>query len=451
MSLFRQTVVCCVVVVALGCHEVPEAPPELSVTMSATTAWSGSTVQLVSAGFAALKATPVVYLGPTAVPVSRINDSTVAITLPRAASGALDVWVSAGGGRTYVGTLQLTGYRETHLGPVFSGTPYWLIPGGPPLLLGDGDHGAAIFDLTHNAALQISPDSVQSPDCAINVGPTSAPGTWVFTGSNAAGGCLRPRSWSLGPSYSLTSMDTTGSLWNDEAWWVMAQPGPQRWVLDWNNNLYLINCNGGSGCTSSWRNDGNNVSRILISPKDGQFLMLPAGRHNTTVVYDATRMDTAYTLPWSEGSGAFSPDGDTLYLLGYDSAGVPHLHSVLSSTGQLLSDRSLDSLGFPIVADLDLALDPVRPWLYLSLATSDVYVFGTSQEFLKHVLIIIDRNSWQVVGIAPSDVPLVLPLNGGSQGTVIPSPNDHAVFVILTTLGYRSHGINAVVARFDTP
>lgn len=448
MGLFRQTAVIAVVTVAAGCLEVPEAPPQLDVRLSATTAWSGGTVQLVSPSFARLKS-PAVTIGSSSAPVTVIDDSTISVSLPQT-TGSFDVWVSAGGGRTEVGLLRLVGFRDTYPGPVFSGTPYWLVPGGPPLLIGEGDHGGAILDVAHNTALQITPDSIHSPDCAITVGPTYAQGTWVFTGSNTGGGCRYPRAWAIGPSYALTAADSLGAQRNSEAWWVMAQPGPQRWVFDWNNNMYLIDCSI-PACSFNSRGDGNNVSRILVSPKSGRFLMLPSYPPRHTVVYDAARMDTAYTLPRTEGSGAFSFDGDTLFLLGYDSGGLAHIEARVASTGQLGYDLALSSLGVSTVGDLDVAVDPLRPWLYIALTASDQISYsGTSEETVVPVLVVVDRNTWRVVGVAPGG-PMVLPVNGGYQGTLVPSPTEKAIYIVETTLGYNSHGIKAVVSRFDTP
>jgi len=449
VGLFRQTALVLVVAVAAGCHEVAEAPPELDVRLSATTAWSGGTVQVVSPNFAHLKSSPTVYVGSTPVPVTSVNDSTIEIALPRA-TGSFDVWVSVGGARQDIGVLGLAGFRATYPGPVFSGTPYWLVPGGPPLLIGEGDHGAAIMDVGHNTALQITPDSVHSPDCAITVGPSYAASTWVFTGSNAGGGCRYPRAWTLGASYSLTPADSVGTQPNSEAWWVMAQPGPQRWVFDWNNNMYLIDCSI-PVCSFKWRGDGNNVSRIHLSPKSDRFLMLPSFPPRRTVVYDATRMDTAYTLPWTEGSGAFSFDGDTLFLLGYDSTGVAHVQACAASTGQIGHDLVLSFPGLSIVGDLDVAVDPLGSWLYIALTASDQISYsGTSEETVVPVLVVVDRNTWRVVGVAPGG-PMVLPVNGGYQGTLVPSPSEKTIYIVETTLGYNSHGVKAVVSRFDTP
>ncbi|HKV72313.1 MAG TPA: hypothetical protein VJN62_13745, partial [Gemmatimonadales bacterium] len=367
MRLLRQRAVAVAVALVIGCHEVPEAPPELNVTLSATTAWSGGTVQLVSPGFLHLKNTPAVFVGPTSVPVATVNDSTLSITLPQA-TGTFDVWVAADGGRNYAGALRLTGFKDTYLGPVFSGTPYWLVPGGPPVLIGEGDKGAALFYLSSNGVAPIAPDSVHSPDCAESVGPTSQSGVWLFTGSRGVGAC-KTMAWSLSPT--LQPVDSAGAQnpGYGSAWYVMTQPTPARWMFEWNNNTTFVDCAGGP-CTYRFGHDPNGPNTVLLSPTGDRFIPLP--QDEPPVVYDGATLDTAYTVGTvrNASAGVFSSGGDTLILAARDTAGHWLVTWHRSSDGSVLRSAALDALmpdSETIVTVEALALDPVSSALYVSV------------------------------------------------------------------------------------
>ena len=433
-----------------ACHEVPLAPAALPARLSATEAWSGGTVDLTSTAFAPPESLPAVFLGATQVFVRRVNDTTVTATLPTA-TGSFDVRVIQGHSTTDAGTVTLRGFRDTYQGPLFSGSPYWYVRDGPPILIGEGNTGGALFHLSSNTVEQILPDTIHSPDCAITVGPTYLADTWVFNGADSHGGpaCAPPLVRALTPTVHV--VDSVGSVTPPagEAWIAVAEPGPQRWVFDWNNNMLLEDCSSPSGCVGNWRGDRNYPSVTLISPHGDRFLLIPAA--SQAVVYDVARMDTAYLGPpnRSADGGRFSPDGDTLYLVGHDSAGRAHLEILASTTGALLRDVDLDSLGLPAGSlNLDVVEDPARPWLYLAMTTRTE---SSDRRIYDFSLLVFDRTSWRLIGIAPASAPFVGDYVGGFGATLVPSPLEHTVYLVGTSLGYGAHGLHAGVWRFDTP
>ena len=444
MSLFCQTVVVVCTAVLAGCHDVPEAPPELTVTLSATTAWSGGTVRLVSAGFAGLKTVPRVYLGSTSVPVTVVDDSTLGISLPQV-TGSFGVLLILPDQRIPLGALRLVGFRDSYAGPLFTGAAYWRVPGGPPVLLGNGDSGAALFYLSSNTVLPVAPDSVQSPDCTQGVGPAAGGDSWVFSGHRASG--CRTAVWSLSPSVHI--VDSVGGLSppGGEAWWAMTQPSPGHWLYNCNNFEYFVDCTGGA-CVTVFGRDPGGPWTTLMSPQGNRFTLLPADL--PAVVYDARTLDTSYvTRQYHDPTGgAFSYDGDTLYLTEQDSADHWLVVAHRAVDGTVLTSYALDGL----VADSErvelaaaVALDPIRPWLYAVLDTYSPNVAG-----LHVTLVVFDRGTGRRVGVtmAPGDHGYELYAN---PQILVPSPSEHLVYVVSSFAGYQLHGYHPTVWRFDTP
>jgi len=426
----------CVLLVVVACREIPTAPVVIDAHLSSTELWSGGELRITAASFAPPAALPVVELGADSLVVQRIDDSTVSARLPRTA-GSFEVRVIQGRGVALPGTVHLNGFRDVHDGPPFSGTAYQLVAGGPPILIGYGDSGAAYLDLTFNSVVPVTPDSIHSPDCGFGVGPTYLPGTWVFSGKTAAGTCLPARVWSLVPS--LHVVDTVGGLANSEGWYTMAQPGPHRWVFDWNNFLYLYDCSGGAPCPGPFTRDRNGPWATILSPRADRFVMIPTDQ--TTVIYDAASMDTAYVDSTFGGvaAAAFSLDEDTLYL--EHSANLVALHAGDGAPLGLFSFDSLPNTGS--LYALATAPDPVRPLVY---AAREYYDFTVNQWRME--LLTIDRTTWRLVGnaLVTNDPGLI-----GNPVVVVPSPSERLVYVVATYGGFHTRGLRPTIWRFDTP
>jgi len=425
-----------VLLVVSACREIPTAPVVIDARLSSTELWSGGELRVTATSFKPPAALPVIRLGAESLSVQRVDDSTVVARLPRIA-GSFEVRVMQGRGVALPGTVHLNGFRDVYEGPPFAGTAYQLLAGGPPILIGNGDSGAALFNLTFNTVVRITPDSVHSPDCGTQAGPTYMPGAWIFSGTSATGACLPARVWSLTPSLHL--VDTVGGLANFESWYTYAQPGPHRWVFDWNNYLYLYDCSGGAPCPGPFQRDRNGPWATILSPRADRFLLIPSDQ--TTVIYDAASMDTAYvdSTFGGAGSAAFSLDGDTLY--------IEHTMNVVAlraGDGALLGQFSFDSL--PITTNLyALATvpDPVRPLLYVVIQAYD-----TTASQWRMDLLAIDRSSWRLVADAlVSNDPGFI----DNPVIVVPSPSDRLVYVVATYGGFHTRGMHPTIWRFDTP
>jgi hypothetical protein len=140
-------------------------------------------------------------------------------------------------------------------------------------------------------------------------------------------------------------------------------------------------------------------------------------------------------------ASAFTPDGDTLFVLGEDPASYGHaLAAVRAEDGLELGSVVLDTL-YRSWVNPGLALDPVGPWLYVA------GVSGASQ---IPTMVVIDRGSLGVVAVlrAPEAVGPYWDYIGKGLW-VVPAPLDGYVYVIRAQYYYDPPRPPSLVFRFE--
>jgi hypothetical protein len=95
----------------LGCSDNAAPAPPPTYSLSPAQQWSGGTVQVRSASFHQPAALPVITSGTDTLVAFRVDDSTLAVTLPQGPSGAIALVASAGGSQYNLGGVQRYGLR----------------------------------------------------------------------------------------------------------------------------------------------------------------------------------------------------------------------------------------------------------------------------------------------------------------------------------------------------
>ena len=422
-----------------------------------TTQWAGGEIEIQSVGFKGAGALPVVTANAETLAIRRVDDSTVAARMP-AQAGAYTVRVGAGGYTTAYPPLTLYGFSEEEVGPVMSGRVALVNPGAAsPLVLSYGDSGAVVVDLAANGVVATIPDSVASPDCAWSPGPSYRGAGYFVVQGAVSGTCRTPQVWRLYPS--VTPVTTTSPV-IVFPWYVMAEVGASRWYAENNNHEWFWPCDS-QPCEDAELTWDIGAWKVALDPAGGIFVPTPSAypgwASGPPSSFAVSTLDTAtrYTQLGALLDGVFTATGDTLFAFAQAPSDTPrvyapmHLTAVQASSGAVARDQPLDSLGFGAATQLfsAVAADPAGPYLY---ALTGYAVDST----VVPTLVVLDRASWSVVGIAMASgssaaTENTLALNGA--GWIIPAPRLHKVFVVVAYLGYNEHGHPATILVFDTP
>ena len=425
-------------VLLAACHHPSDAGPvSFAPTLSTRELWSGGTATLTEPYFATLE--PVVELGGDTIGVTRLDDSTFLLHLPRTA-GTFPLRVIAGEQAASLGDVTVHGFHDFRMGPFMSGQPYWL-PGGAPRVFAGANTGAAIIDLRTLTAAYSVPDSISTPDCIWSPSPTHRSDRFVMMGKRPGNQCGPAILWSLTePPQALDSIACCSTNW-----YTTGQPSPGRWTFNWNNHNYWYLCD--STCLFKTFDTSDGPNGVTISPKADRFLWLPADR---PVVYDARSLDTAYVLPGLCClQGAFSFEGDTLALIAHDDTAYQRIHVLLvrASDGTILRDMRVDTLLHGQEDRLPwpgpVAFDPTRPWLYAA-----VMVLASGDSISRPSVMVIDRTNWTLLGVidTPAPTPFVY-----QAMVIVPDPVEHFVYIVSTANGYNIHLTPGLIFRYSTP
>jgi len=397
---------------------------------------------------------PVVTIGNTAVPVTRVNDSTLSATAP-IATGSFPVSVQLPQKLVSAGSVTLKGFEGEAVGPFMSGRAALINPGETnPLVLSYGDSGVVVVDLNANAVVASVPDSVASPDCTMSPGPSYRGPTYFVVQGEVGGVCRYSQVWNLYPTVSMVD-STPIYVWT---WYVMAEVGPKRWFAEYNNHTAFWSCDS-QPCTYNTTMDVGAYA-VTMNPSDSRFIFTPSSFPGSTggppSVFNVTSLDTAMLLP---GNGSvitaqYSGTADTMFVFGQAPSATPnsqapmHLTAVRSD-GVVVRDQPLDSLGYGGATQLfnDVAAPASSPYIYaLTGYTVDTTVVPT--------LVVLDRATWTVVGVAmakgvSANTVKLMWYRGGVW--VIPAPALHKVFVVAQAFGYNMHQTHSAILTFDTP
>lgn len=416
-----------------GCETTQDPQVWSDLRLPTTQVWSGGEVQLVSTEFAG-STLPSVSMNGNGLSLTRINDSTVAAQLPDG-NGVRDLRVELAGFVAVDTQITLHGFRSAETGPFLSGFLQYLAP--QPWVLGAGDTGLVEVDVRTNTVLRQWPDSVHSSDCTWGVGPSVRAGHYVFFGK-IGNACTHPWVWQYGPT--LTRVD---SLFGVEDTWSFAEIGPGGTVGGSDDYLTLPVCDS-AGCAQDLLiNMGGALTGVTVGRTAGRAIL-----HSLFGwLVDAASGDTLRRITWLLGAPmqhvegvVFTPAEDTAYALvsQWGNGPLPSIWVVDPADGALL-----DTLIIPDLIGMDLASDPVRPWLYVFAVEKPYVTSGLP------VLRIIDRATHATVATLRGPVSEAISLSQWHQFRIVLDPAMDAAYVVATVQVYNVHGVRPRILRFD--
>ena len=427
------------VVWVLAACESASAPQPLEARLTAADAWSGGDATLVSAAFVPPRALPVVRIGAETLAVRRINDSTIGAQLP-AGNGPRTLNVAAPGFVSLTAQVTLHGFRSSEIGPILSGS-LELIPGSTRVL-GAGT-GLVEVDIRTGAVGRTWPETVHSSDCAESVGPSVRPGHYVLWGKDSIGGrCTHPWVW----RDSLATLERLDSVYATPGTWGMAEIGPGGSISGGDDALSISHC-GSTGCAQQFYfNQGGGLSGVSIAPSANRAVL----HHYFGYLVDATTGDTLGRLPFGPPSASpqmwyyhlenatFSANEDTIYAVGNQGFYGSKLVLAASSNGGFI-----DSLPLPASYAVDVALDPVHPWVYVALLA------GTTSTALNPQLLIFERGTLRPIAVLRAPATEALSITAWHQFRLVPDPLMHAAYVVATVQVRQPGPVHAKILRFD--
>lgn len=416
-------------IVLAACDKIPNSvppgtdPKPFAVSLDV---WSGSALTITSEALSSMTALPAVWLDGVPVPTRRVNDTTMAASVPDA-PGPHTVRVVAAEIDPRAATIYLRGFLHYVQGPQLSGRTE---PGRDPrYVFGSGPLSLRRWNVASNKAIDLG-DTVHAVSCTRGIGPGPNVGEIVAL----TGGCATGR-WTVWHTEPLYPMADTATVVTNQ---VVAVLGPGRWVIL--GGKVSVNACAGGTCTAD-SVPGTEGRDVVRSPTGDRAALLTRllGDPQTpgAPVVDVALGKVGYrVLALSAAKGAaFSSGGDTLYLAGATTTpGTFALEVVRAADGAPLTSRPLD------FAPCAVAVDPAGPWLYVAGLTS------SAQSRLQ----VFDRASLNA--ITTLHVPSAAAFGDSTRLChIMPNPIGHLVYVVDTWAGVHDPAARAQLFTFETP
>ena len=347
-----------------GCRE-PTSVSAFDLRLDRTSGWSSDELHVVSQRFATDTQLLDIRIDDSVATPRRINDSTLAIHFP-ILSGDHSLVVRAPG-LNFSTVIHTYGFGGVRAGPAITGYALDYPAAGAGAFLANGESRLLLINAA-SGSTSAFPDSVHTPWCMRGPGPGFPPNRVLLRHGADWWSCSRTEVWdlTLTPSLVESRGDTTSRL--------AAQLGTGGWLIGSHHRI----------CTYGVGNPGfcqglEEVNAVRISPRGDYALPLVHYTVNLGVpIYDGASGLPRYYVPglYSSGGASFTPTGDTLLLVGDDSARSFNLHHLLAldaATGRELRRTSVPLAGllydlvitgsWVVVAMSPMATDPSVPTL----------------------------------------------------------------------------------------
>lgn len=353
------------------------SPPEFA--LSPESQWAGGEIEIRSGLFRGRQFIPTITAAGEPMSTRRINDSTIAATLPGilpSGTAAIELIDELDDLREHdLGSVEVVGFRSrTQAAPGVLWEPY-IVPSvtGPVAVAGlatpPANGGTGIVDL--RTALTVSISGIEPPDVAggHGVGVTFNPNNFILRDSLGVVG-----EWQLLPTVAY--VDTVPSVAVTRQ---IARLSDSVWVITGNHSTVVRRASGPDislQIEDPWR--------FNLSVAADKALLNSTQHTGGAAVLEMSTGDTLYRLPLIVVSGAaFTPDGATLFVVGNLGSGLDHLFRIDAATGVV--QQSL-ALGFGLTAS-GVALAETGSRIYVgAIADSlpEVVVFenGTSMTYV---------------------------------------------------------------------
>jgi hypothetical protein len=410
-----------------GCADPPVGQPDPQpFAVESADVWSGTSLTLMSAGFAGADPAAVLLDADT-VPFTRVNDSTLTVSVPDL-PGTHQLRVSSPLVLATPIPVHLSGYLDAAYGPVFGGRAVR----GTALteVFGYGPVGLRRWNVSTGQTWDY-PDSMHVASCTRGVGAGAHAGELVLHSFSCAS---RWQVWRLEPT--LEHLDTT--QWVTDRFVDVLGPG--RYVLPRAHDFIVASCD--TACVYDLPM-GESGFDVVHSPTGEWAVPLAyTASDSGAAVIDAAAGRVRYVVPpFRSAMGAtFSDGGDTLYLAGQDH------YATLGGAGLLVALRASDGLRLAAeslsYAPCAVALDPARPWLYVAGLYNNLPDYWS-------VLGVFEQTTLKpIVTLRVSDGAI---FTGTGTCKILSSPLERRVYVIETWNGPFYAGSTPLVARFETP
>ena len=392
--------------------------------------WSGSDLSLTSAAFASVMpgGVPDVQLDGQSLVVRRVDDSTVAATLPDA-PGQHHLQVIVPGVDRRSITIVLRGFDQRNAGPLLSGRTE---PGRDSrYLFGSGPTSLRRWNLVTNKAIDYA-DSVHAVSCTRGIGPGPNAGELALL----TGGCATGRwmVWRTEPLAPLAPADTTPDATDH----FIAVLRADRWIVLTATSFALHACDGGT-CTAD-SIPGSGGSDVVRSPRGDRAVLVAQTIGDVQTpgvpVVDVALGNVGYriTALAAARGAAFSAGGDTLYVAG-DSASAFVLVAAHAADGAIVASRRLD------YTPCAVAVDPARGWLFVA----GVLPTPAPPQSLLQVFDRGTMNSLATLHVV-SDTAY-----GLNHCRIASDPIGRRVYVVDTWAGEHNPAAHAQLYSFETP
>lgn len=414
---------------ATACLE-PVSTVDYAARVLTPEAWSEGELLVASDAFRESSRRATILLDSTALPLRRVDDTTMAAQLP-ITSGVHTLTIMGDRIQPTATVVRVYGFHSVREGPSVSGYALPFTRAGATAFLANGERSLMLADARFGTA-QALPASIHSPWCMRGPGPTYRPDRVVLrTGADFVS-CGGSKAWSLTGTPQLfdsTSLST---------WRLAAQLGPNTWLASYHHQICTVGPGNPGQCQTL-----EETNAVRISPRGDVATPLIHYAFNTGVpVYDATSGVPRYYVGElrSSGGAAFNSSGDTLFLVGEDataSAATTRILALEPLTGTRLAEASFAPVGYLY----DLAL--LGPWLVLAAAEPSL--------ISRPLVIILDRDSLTVTATlrAPATVTCWTIFCGELQIVA-----DLSAAYLLETSGFDyslPFGFRSFIYRFEVP
>jgi hypothetical protein len=403
-----------------GCRSEGITSTDPPMTLASVEAWSGGTLSLMANGLPFDSGLAVVVAGDT-LPLMPLDSNTYLAGPLRDTSGVFDVMLQSGSRSIPLGTVRIRGFIRARPGPDLVGWPIRTIGSLVPTFIASGASGIVRVDLRFGTTQMLVP-SASDPQCIPGFGVGSALEGFV-TGGNVfyLGGPVSPPCTHL-IARTFTALTDTfpgGSF-------PAAQLGPGHWVIlggtHQSYQLWQRQPGGGVAQVGADIACVEPAAALVFSPRGDR--VIPPDCNGTTPVFDVPGFQLAYTIPSNGVGAAFTPGGDSLFIVG---AGYPPQRLLLldATDGHQMGAATIPSQPAKgILGGPDVMADPVLPWVYVV-----GWINGEGPN-IGPVVWVYDRRTLALVAEmrAPSSVAAANPYWNGFA--LMPDPLEHRLYVI---------------------
>jgi hypothetical protein len=425
----------------LSACDHPSAPVLHDVSVSVSEAWSGQEILVRSQGFSRAVELPRVRLDTLQLLVRRVDDTTVAASLPPTA-GFHTLAVEGTSLSPFETVIRVYGFAGMSEGPRVTGYLLQYPPAGPMAFVANGDTGLVLADL-QSGATQTFPSSIHAPWCMRGAGPSYNPAEVLLrTGPEPFTCGNRTQVWSLQDTPTL--VDSTGLSTPR----LMARLAQNAWLVSTHHMICTYGLGNPGSCLTM-----EETNAIRISPRADVAVPLIHYAFGAGVpVFDAASGLPRYSIRVLANAGgvAFTPDGGTLYVAGEDSVELGpaayHVLALTPSNGALLNAVTIDS-------------GTLRPqsWVYdVAIADPWLLVVAAGPEAMtRPVMVVLNRQTLALAAVlrTPDGLQCWNIFCGELRMLVGPSGPTIPIYVVETTGAdwFRPFNARSWVYRFDLP